>query len=228
MNGSTKIAFADRNECVLLGVQSLLRSSGLNLEVAGFARDEKELLHVAATSSPEILVADILPVLGIEGLKKFIEKFQHIMIIAYTSSKKQFIIYQLVSLGIKACVFQYGSAEELLIAIQSVAEGENYYCPLTEEKLDEFNKEGVKLSEHYLQVLHYLYLGKSDQEIGQLLYKSPRTIEHNREALQQKFGVKSKLELINAAVAKGYIIRIFTGFMIQLSLCDENLLTLIS
>jgi len=231
MNTRAKIVIADHQECSLLGMQSFLMSSITDMEVVGLVSSEMELLQIAESYEPDIIITEIKsPVLnGIEGAKQFTQKYPHISLIAFTGYEEIYIIHQLVNAGINGCVSKNGSMDELLLAIQSVREGENYYCPVTQEKLNEFSKSGFSLSSTDIDVLSYCCEGKTSGQIAKIMYKSRRTIEHNRDTIKQKFHVKTNGELMMAAIAKGYYcIRIFIGLVTHLPFFNEDLITLLA
>ena len=51
-------------------------------------------------------------------------------------------------------------------------------------------------------VLQYMIRGKTAKQIASILHLSHRTIEHRIENIKNKFGVKSRSELIDIAIAK--------------------------
>ncbi len=63
-----------------------------------------------------------------------------------------------------------------------------------------------KLTQREQQVLDLLAEGKTNSEIAELLFLSPRTIENNRMSLYQKLDVKNTAELIKTAMRLGLII----------------------
>jgi DNA-binding NarL/FixJ family response regulator len=230
MNTPVKIVIADQHDCSLLGLQTFLLSSSIGAEVVGLAHNEPELLQMAESLAPDVIITEIkAPVLnGIESTKHLMQKYPHVCLIAFTAREEIYMIHQLVSAGIHACVSKNGSMDELLHAIQSVSGGENYYCPATQQKLEQFSKEGCLLNQIQLEILHHFSEDKTDHEIGEMLFKSHRTIEHQREKIKEKLKVKSNIALMNAALAKGYVVRIFTGMVIHLSFFDETVMGLVA
>jgi len=230
MNTRVKIVIADQHDCSLLGLQTFLLSSSIGAEVVGLAHNEPELLQMTESLAPDMIITEIkAPVLnGIEGAKHLMQQYPHICFIAFTAREEIYMIHQVVSAGIHACVSKNSCMDELLLAIESVSGGENYYCPATQQKLEQFNKEGCLLNQIQLEILRYLSEDKTDHEIGEMLFKSHRTIEHQREKIKEKLKVKSNIALINAALVKGYVVRIFTGVVIHLSFFDETVVGLVA
>ncbi|MCZ8020212.1 MAG: helix-turn-helix transcriptional regulator [Cyclobacteriaceae bacterium] len=56
------------------------------------------------------------------------------------------------------------------------------------------------LSQLEIELLKHICSGKSSSQIGDIMFKSPRTIEDYREKLYRKFGVNKKEELIYQAI----------------------------
>lgn len=62
-----------------------------------------------------------------------------------------------------------------------------------------------KLSSRELEVLFYTLRGKSAKNIAQCLNISPRTVETHIIKIKEKFSCTTKQQLIDAAIAKGYM-----------------------
>lgn len=72
----------------------------------------------------------------------------------------------------------------------------------------EDNIDNFKLSAKEMECLFYLIRGKTMREIAHLLYLSPRTIEFHIEKIKEKLGCRCKSELIEKAIATGYMAKI--------------------
>jgi DNA-binding CsgD family transcriptional regulator len=54
------------------------------------------------------------------------------------------------------------------------------------------------------EVLKLIAEGKSSKETAELLFISVRTVEHHRENIKRKLGLKKLSDLVRYAITKGY------------------------
>lgn len=62
-----------------------------------------------------------------------------------------------------------------------------------------------KLTKRELDCLFYLMRGKTMREIAASVFSSPRTVEKHIENIKMKFGCRSRSEIIEFAILKGYL-----------------------
>ena len=103
-----------------------------------------------------------------------------------------------------------------LDAIESIRGGKIFLSSLMSEDLSQnlmgfIENSGQSLddtlSPREKEVLTLLGGGKSSKEIADLLYISPRTVEHHRASINKKLRVKNIVELVKYAFRKGYTSR---------------------
>ncbi|QLH41729.1 MAG: PAS domain-containing protein [Coxiellaceae bacterium] len=63
----------------------------------------------------------------------------------------------------------------------------------------------VNLTPRQSECLFHILRGKTTKNIAKLLHLSPRTVEEHIAELKYKFGCKSKAELIDTAIANGFL-----------------------
>lgn len=63
----------------------------------------------------------------------------------------------------------------------------------------------IQLTKQQLNCLFYLLRGKTAKEISFIIHKSQRTIESHIEQLKNKFGCSTKSQLIDNAIAQGFL-----------------------
>jgi len=73
-------------------------------------------------------------------------------------------------------------------------------CYMLKDQVDDF-----KLSNREIECLFYLMRGKTMREIADLLFLSPRTAEFHVNGIKQKMNCQTKAELIEKAMANGYM-----------------------
>ena len=99
------------------------------------------------------------------------------------------------------------SDRELVTAIRLVAGGAGYVEPDLGAKL--VNPSGSPalepLSERERDIIHLLALGYTNQEIGQKLFISVRTVDTHRAHIMRKLQLETRAELVMYALANGVI-----------------------
>jgi two-component system response regulator NreC len=135
-------------------------------------------------------------------------------------------LFEMLSAGASGYLTKQVAAEELVIAIRCVALGNVYLQPaLARWLLEDYRrlltqtppgarrfgevKEGEKgldvLSKRELQVLEAVAEGNTNNEIGEQLGISPKTVARHRERIMHKLNLHSSTELVKFAIRTGLI-----------------------
>lgn len=125
-----RIIIADDSEVFRNGVVELLKEKDHELLVVGSAANGMEALNLVQDLKPDLVLMDVeMPVLnGIEATKTILQQFPHIKIIAWSMSSERWVVREMVEAGARGYLLKSTRVEELLLAIQRLAGGENYYC----------------------------------------------------------------------------------------------------
>ena len=125
-----KIIIADDSEVFRKGVVELLNEKDHGLLVVGSAANGMEALNLVQDLKPDLVLMDVeMPVMnGIEATKTILEQFPHIKIMAWSMSSERSVVREMVEAGAKGYLLKSTRIEELLLAIQKLAGGGNYYC----------------------------------------------------------------------------------------------------
>jgi DNA-binding NarL/FixJ family response regulator len=128
--------------------------------------------------------------------------------------------------GVKGFVMTASSAENLLEAIYTVGNGEEYYCPLTLQHLQAHHKRllgsgEVVFTRKELQVLELICQEFSDKEIAARTGTSRRTVETHKRNIRAKTKSYNNVGCINYARSQGIIFLQIVG--LSLSYFDDLL-----
>lgn len=122
------------------------------------------------------------------------------------------LIGQLKRKGVKGFVMTAASDEDLLEAIYTVGNGEEYYCPLTLQHLEAHHKRllgpgsaDVVFTKKELQVLELICQEFSDKEIAARTGTSRRTVETHKRNIRAKTKAYNNVGCINYARSQGII-----------------------
>jgi DNA-binding NarL/FixJ family response regulator len=122
------------------------------------------------------------------------------------------LIGQLKRKGVKGFVMTAASDEDLLEAIYTVGNGEEYYCPLTLQHLEAHHRRllgpgsgEVTFTKKELQVLELICQEFSDKEIATRTGTSRRTVETHKRNIRAKTKSYNNVGCINYARSQGII-----------------------
>ncbi|MCW5966358.1 MAG: response regulator transcription factor [Bryobacterales bacterium] len=207
-----RILLADDHRIVLEGLRSLLEP---DYHLVGMATNGRELLELAATLRPDVVVADIsMPLLnGIDATRQLRERDELVKIVVLTMHPDAVYATRAIEAGASAYVLKHAASDELVTAIEAALRGETFISPevrnpAMDELLDPMRrhtKSTLELTPRQREVLQLLAEGKSAKEIGALLEISPRTVETHKYKMMDDLGVKTSAQLVQHAIKHGLI-----------------------
>jgi DNA-binding NarL/FixJ family response regulator len=185
-----------------------------DLQVVLKAENGKRLLSQLKTIAPDIILMDIrMPEMdGIEATIHVKELYPKIKIIALSQYDQEANIVEMNRLGVKSFIGKTDDTDELLKAIRIVSSGGVYMTSRSAAIVQKYLHQPiakktcpVNVNDLELSLLKYFCKGLSSTAIGDILHKSPRTVEKYRNDLYQKFQVHSKEELIVLVTKRGLV-----------------------
>lgn len=208
-----KIILVDDHKLFRNGLKLLIDSSGI-AEVVAEASDGIEFLEIIKNYQEAIVFMDIqMPGMnGIEATKEVLEKYPEIKIIALTMFGEDEYYYQMIEAGVKGFLLKSTDIDEVLEAIITVAKGENCFSKellynivrnLSQTKKTEYND--PNLSEREIEILELICKGLSNQEIGEKLFISKRTVDKHRSNILDKTGANNTASLVMYSIKNGII-----------------------
>ena len=206
-----KIVIADDHEIFREGFKLLLRNQK-QVQLVGEAENGKELIKVIAAQKPDIVITDIkMPEMdGIEVCRQVNQDFPGVQVIALSMFNDDHLIIDMLKAGAKGYLLKNTNREELLLAVQTVYEGGNYYSDATSHKLakmianstfNPFRKSKVlRFSEREKEIIQFICEQCTSREIASRLNISVRTVESHRENIQEKMGAKNSIGIVIYAI----------------------------
>jgi len=209
----TKIIIADDHRMVRQGLINLF-STKKNVEVLAETGSGQEVVHLALTHYPDIVIIKIgMPDLnGMEATKQILSKNPNIKIIALSVHTEKKYVMGMLDAGASGYLLKSCSFQELLTAIKVVLSGKIYLCHdvsgvVVESALSsEQNKiESLfsLLSQREREILQLLSEGHKNKSIAEKLHISTKTVQVHRTHLKKKLNLNSTAELTKYAISKG-------------------------
>jgi DNA-binding NarL/FixJ family response regulator len=180
------------------------------LEVVGQATNGREAIDLAETLRPDVLLLDLaMPDIGgIEVLERLRTSQPQIRCIVLTANEQANALLDAIAAGAAGYLSKRSVGEELRQAVITAYGGGSVVTPsLAIHLLKEFSstargeESSVRpLRGRELEILRLVVEGKTDNEIGQELYISPRTVQSHLARIRAKTGLRRRSELTRWAV----------------------------
>ncbi len=208
-----RILVADDHALFREGLSSLLNSI-LDIEVVGEAATGEEVIARSVELQPDIVLMDIqMPgPNGIESARRIVRDSPHIGIIVVTMFEDDDSVFAAMRAGAKGYVLKGADQEEILKVIRAVAAGEAHFGPEIARRLMSFfsisrptASAGAfpELTAREREVLDLIARGRTNQEIANDLYLSPKTVRNHISNIFAKLQVADRAQAIIRAREAG-------------------------
>lgn len=203
------VLLADDHQLFRKGVHKLL-SRHQDINIVAEAKDGKELLDQLNTHHPDVAIIDLsMPELsGMQALDVIKNEFPNQnFIVLSMHAEKEYIIKSIQS-GARAYLLKNAEEEELLKAVRTAANGNDYYSDFVNEVMAAFPDKThtlPTLTERELQIINLVANGMSTKMIADQLDISSRTVETHRVNIMKKLDAHNTAQLIKRGIKLGYI-----------------------
>jgi DNA-binding NarL/FixJ family response regulator len=214
--GVIKVAIADDHKIFRKGVILSLRPY-TNIKFVLEADNGQELIDGLAASEAEVILMDLRMPLkdGIETTKFITKTYPNIYIIALTMFEDERFVSHMMEIGANGYLLKSAEPQEIRKAIVEV-NAKGYYLNnfvnrillkkshSKQKVIPNLNSE-TTLTERERDVIKYICMEFTAQEIAQKLSVSPRTVEAIKDRLMERFGAKNTAGLVFYAVKNNLI-----------------------
>jgi DNA-binding NarL/FixJ family response regulator len=209
------IVLADDHHVVREGLRALLDSEP-DLTVVGEAGEGREVLQLVERVRPNVLVLDLMmPGLsGLEIARQVNHRLPDTRIVVLSMRVSEAYVLEALRYGAAGYVAKAASADELVLAVRTVAGGRRYLsAQLSERAIEDYVQKAREstldlyetLTTREREVLHLAAEGLTNAEIAARLVISPKTAMTHRANLMRKLGLHSQTELVRYALQRGII-----------------------
>lgn len=211
-----KVAIADDHKIFRKGVILSLRPY-TNIKFVQEAENGEELLNGIAQSDPNVVLMDLRMPLkdGIETTKALSKQYPNIYILVLSMYEDERFVYHLMENGANGYLLKNAEPQEIRKAIMEVYE-KGYYLnnfvnrvllkrSHARQKVVPSLTNEITLSDKERDVLRYICMEFTAQEIAQKMEISPRTVEAIKDRLMERFGSKNTAGLVFFAVKNNLI-----------------------
>jgi DNA-binding NarL/FixJ family response regulator len=210
-----RILLAEDHAVVRQGLKLLLDAQP-DMEVIGEAGDGQEAWERAKELQPDVVVMDIsMPACnGAQATECLAAACPDIKVLVLTLYEDEEYLRQLLLAGAAGYVLKRAAAEDLTLAIRTVAAGGVYLDPRMAGKVvggyigkpsPEGEPHRSDLSERETEVLCLIAWGYSNKEIAARLRISVKTVETYKTRLMEKLELRSRVDLVRYALRHGWL-----------------------
>ncbi|MGB6976425.1 MAG: response regulator [Gammaproteobacteria bacterium] len=204
------VMLVDDHALVRAALRHLLRDAK-GIKIVAEASSGEEAIRVIREVNevnPDVILMDFdMPgISGLEATQRLHKSLPETKVIIVSSYTHEVIAFRLLEEGAKGFVAKEASPEEIVKAIKTVKEGNQYISEelaarLASVNVDDPNR-GVfnSLSNKELQMVFMIVKGFRTKEISEKLHLSAKTVSAYRSSLCNKLGVDNEVELILLAM----------------------------
>ena len=206
-----RVLVADDHTIVRQGLVGILETSP-EIEVVGEAADGHEAVEKSLEARPDVAVLDVsMPRLnGIEAARRIREALPTTRILVLTMHDDEEYVLKMVRAGASGYLLKDSAASELIAAIKSLRSGQAYFGPHASKALAEAYQHPdtlrddpyERLTDREREIFQLVVEGKTNKEIGEVLFISPKTVDNHRTHLMEKLRMHSTAELVRFAARR--------------------------
>jgi DNA-binding NarL/FixJ family response regulator len=211
-----KVAIADDHKIFRKGVILSLRPY-TNIKFVQEADNGEDLIQGLPVSEPDVILMDLrMPMKdGIETTKAVSKQYPHIHIIILSMYEDERFVYHLMENGAHGYLLKNAEPQEIRKAVMDVHE-KGYYLnnfvnrillkrSHSKQKVVPSLNNEITLNEKEKDVLKFICMEFTAQEIAQKMEISPRTVEAIKDRLMERFGSKNTAGLVFFAVKNNLV-----------------------
>jgi two-component system, NarL family, invasion response regulator UvrY len=205
------VLLVDDHELVRAGFRRLLED-GEQFTVIAEAGSGEQAVQDYAKYHPQVVVMDIsMPGIGgIGAIERIIARDSTAHILVLSVHEDSVFTTRALQAGAKGFIPKRSAPEEMLKAVQQVAQGKMCIDPAIAQQIAMQKLTGSDnlldvLSQREFEVFRLLAEGKTVNEIADILSLSPKTVGTHHTNIKQKLDVSNSAELARLAIRSGLL-----------------------
>jgi two-component system response regulator NreC len=189
---------------VVRGALRVLLDEEDDFDVVAEAGDAEAGLRYVGGHKPDVIVLDLnLPgISGLAAIPMIKERAPDTGIVVLTMRDELAFVREALQAGVQGYILKEAAQEDLVQAVRLAAAGQRYVQPVLGARMASETGAAMLdgLSDRETEVLRAIALGFTNQEIGDQLHLSIRTIESHRANIQAKLDLTSRSDLVRYAI----------------------------
>lgn len=198
------VLIVDDHPMVREGLAGVLARHGM--KIVGLAANGRQAIEMYMEHRPDVMLLDLrLPdQSGFDVVRAVIKADAAARIIMLSSAQGDASIYTAISLGVRGYLLKGIDGGTLSEQVRRVARGGQSLSPESAEKLAQYIA-SKKLSERELEVLGLISKGKSNKEIGKLLFVTDNTVKMHVKNILAKLEANDRTQAVVIAIQRGLL-----------------------
>jgi DNA-binding NarL/FixJ family response regulator len=205
-----RVVIADDHPAFLSGLRFMLTAAD-NIDVAAEAATGTEAVAVVHVEQPDVVVMDLnMPELGgIEATRRIVADSPHVAVLVLTMLEDDESVFAAMRAGARGYLLKGAGPDDIERAVRGVAGGEAIFGPAIAERIITYFTTGTtgrtaaapfpQLSDRESEVLGLVADGKTNPEIAQTLFLSPKTVRNHVSNIFAKLHVADRAHAIARA-----------------------------
>lgn len=223
-----RVLLVDDHAILREGIRYLLSASG-EVDVVGEAQDGVEALEMVESLRPDAVLMDIaMPRMnGIEATTELKKRYPALPVLILSMYDSEEYVLPILKAGASGYVLKRAAAQELVSALKAVVAGQVILHPdVARTVMQNVGQAGTaeartvgqtvtpdatlnpmleQLTEREREVLALIARGLTNQQIGEKLFISIKTVQAHRANLMEKLDLHDAVELTKFAIKSGLV-----------------------
>jgi DNA-binding NarL/FixJ family response regulator len=211
----THILIADDHPIVLRGLRMVLDAQP-DLAVVAEATDGDQAVERALSGEIDLAILDIsMPrKTGLQAAREITHREPEVRVLMLSMHDNEQYLFEAIRAGASGYVLKSAVDRDLVEACRAAMRGEPFLYPgavraLMREYLDRA-RAGEALHKELLtpreeEIVKLVAEAHTNEEIGELLFISKKTVERHRANILEKLGMRDRVELTRYAIRRGLV-----------------------
>ena len=206
-----RVLIADDHQLVRNGVRLMLENQKEFKPIISEVSNGEDALKIVQRGEVDVVLLDIsMPGMdGLMTLKKIKTTSKNLPVLMLTMHNEENVIKQALKIGASGYILKNSGIDELVKAVLTIVDGENYYSNEVSQILLKGTIKKVKkpvdeknelLSHREKQILGLIVRELTSKEIADELCLSFRTVEGHRNNIMEKLNIKTTIGLVKYAM----------------------------
>jgi DNA-binding NarL/FixJ family response regulator len=211
----TRILVADDHPIVLRGLKTVLNAQP-DCEVVAEATDGDEAVALALSKDVHLAILDIsMPrKTGLQAAREITHRKPEVRVLMLSMHDNEQYLFEAIKVGASGYVLKSAVDRDLVEACRAAMRGEPFLYPggvraLMREYVERARAgdvlRGELLTPREEEIVKLVAEAHTNEEIGELLHISKKTVERHRANVLEKLGMRDRVELTRYAIRRGLV-----------------------
>jgi DNA-binding NarL/FixJ family response regulator len=211
----TRILVADDHPIVLRGLKTVLNAQP-DCEVVAEATDGEEAVALALSEDIHLAILDIsMPrKTGLQAAREITHSKPGVRVLILSMHDNEQYLFEAIKVGASGYVLKSAVDRDLVEACRAAMRGEPFLYPggvralmrdyVERARAGEVGR-GDLLTAREEEIVKLVAEAHTNEEIGELLFISKKTVERHRANILEKLGMRDRVELTRYAIRRGLV-----------------------